>query len=416
MGPLEEFETHLQHALVHLYDPTYRPAEVLWAVTGYNPQEGVEVIQAALVRAIEDLKPAPDVPPTARIRRIYEVLSYRYIQELTQEGAAERLGITPRHLRRVQKEAVHVLAQRLWEQSCAQENELQPPEATASDPKSPQWRAQVREELASLQKSAPSIVANVGEAIRGAVELGSALTSTRGVSLEVERVQPNVAVAAHPSALRQVLITAIGQLARYMSSGRIMIRAEREEERVKITIAGHPAAVDRPPNSDLIREILAVHRGSVETSIDGDRFSFQVELPSADRITVLVVDDNLDLLHFYRRYTTGTRYHIVHVAQGERVFETIEACTPDIIVLDVMLPDVDGWEVLAYLHEHPATRSIPIIVCSVVRENELALALGAAFYLPKPVRRRQFIQALDRVFSQASTRALTPQANNAATC
>jgi CheY-like chemotaxis protein len=65
-------------------------------------------------------------------------------------------------------------------------------------------------------------------------------------------------------------------------------------------------------------------------------------------------------------------------------------------VLDVLLPDTDGWELLTYLHEHPATRALPILVASVVHGEELALALGATAYLSKPVRRQQFIQALDQ--------------------
>ena len=73
------------------------------------------------------------------------------------------------------------------------------------------------------------------------------------------------------------------------------------------------------------------------------------------------------------------------------------------IVLDVMLPDpaIDGWELLAQLHEHPETRSIPVIICSVIRERQLALSLGAASYLPKPVRRKDFIEALDGVVRRA---------------
>ena len=425
MDTFEELKRHLQNALMHLYDPTYRPPELLWAVTGCHPQQGVEAVQAVIIRAIERLKPAPDVPPNARSRRIYELLSCRYIQNLTQKETAERLNITPRHLRREQQKAVHVLARRLWEQSrieppladdLKREEGMQPPEATPLDVKSLRWRSQVREELASLQKSAPGTVADVGETIRGVVELGSTLTSRHGVSLEVEILQPNLVAGIHPSALRQILITAIGKLVQHMSSGRIALRAEREEERIRITITGCPAAAYRPLDGNLIREILTTQGGSVQIGVDDDRISFQVELPSVDEITILVVDDNLDLVHLYRRYTAGTRYHIVHAAQGQRVFETIKASAPDIIVLDVMLPDVDGWELLTHLRQHPATRSIPVIVCSVIREKELALALGAALYLPKPVRRRQFIHALDQTLSQVSTKALRVQANNAATC
>lgn len=414
MESLEEFEQYLRDALTHLYDPTYRPPAVMWAVTGCDPQQGVEPVQTALIRAIEDLQPAFDVPPTARIRRIHEMLSYRYVQDLTQEEAAERLGITPRHLRREQREAVHVLARRLWEQSgfgkrcvespltdeLTQDNGMQPPGATPSGTKLSEWRSQVRQELASLQESAPGMVADVEGTIDSVVELESTLSARRGICLEVEYVQPNIVATIHPSVLRQILIMAIGELVRPMSSGQITLRAEREEGHVRITVTGCPAAVDSPPNANLLQEILATQSGSVEIGMDGDRASFRVALPPAEEITVLVVDDNMDLVHFYRRYTAGTRYRIVHAAQGQHVFEIIETSVPDIIVLDVMLPDIDGWELLVDLHEHPATRTTPTIICSVIREEELALALGAALYLPKPVRRRQFVQALDRVLDQ----------------
>jgi CheY-like chemotaxis protein len=67
-----------------------------------------------------------------------------------------------------------------------------------------------------------------------------------------------------------------------------------------------------------------------------------------------------------------------------------------VIVLDIMLPDVDGWELLSNLRERPLTRGIPVIVCSVIRESDLAQALGAAVFLPKPLNHRHFVEALDQ--------------------
>ena len=64
-----------------------------------------------------------------------------------------------------------------------------------------------------------------------------------------------------------------------------------------------------------------------------------------------------------------------------------------------MLPGIDGWELLTHLHETPHTRAIPVIVCSVIRGEEMALALGATLYLQKPIRSRQFITALDQALS-----------------
>ena len=72
-------------------------------------------------------------------------------------------------------------------------------------------------------------------------------------------------------------------------------------------------------------------------------------------------------------------------------------------MLDILLPDVDGWELLSQLHSSPSTRPIPVIICSIVRENELASCLGAVQYLPKPVHRQDFIRALDRALAQGQT-------------
>ncbi len=412
MDDLKEFEHYLAEALTHLYDPTYQPPELIWQATGCKPQQGLQEVQAALIRAIEDLKPASDVPRTARIRRLYELLVCRYIQELTQAETAFQLGITDRHVRREQQEAIGVLARHMVFQERG--GESAPLAETEEEATPTTWRSQVQQELASLQHTTPGAVADVGQTVNGIVKVGQALTEKRGISLNIGSVQPNLTVVIHPSALRQVLITAIEKLVQQMSAGEITLEVEQEDDTVKIAVAGCPVvADDRPPHSDLIEEIIATQGGSFEIRLTDQRLVFEVRLPSTDKgVTVLVVDDNLDLVNFYRNYTTDTRYQIIHLSEGKHLFETVAELRPEIIVLDVMLPDVDGWELLTYLHEHPDTRAIPVIVCSVVKREELASALGAALYLPKPVRRRQFIQALDQVLAQAQARASRAEANS----
>jgi CheY-like chemotaxis protein len=420
MDDFKEFERCLGEALTHLYDPTYQPPELIWQATGCKPQQGVKGAQTALIQAIEDLKPAADVPRTARIRRFYDLLAYRYIQELTQTETAFQLGITSRHVRREQQEAIAVLARHLCERELGQTpaaGESHPPAEEMEEAAAPlAWRSQVKQELLSLEQSTPGTVADVGQTINGIVKVGQALTEKRGIRLNMGLVQPNLAVVIHPSALRQVLITAIEKLAQHMSAGEITLEVEQETEYVKIAVAGCPVLADSPPHSDLIEEIMATQGGLYEIRLTDHHLVFEVRLlPTDKEVTVLVVDDNLDLVNFYRNYTTDTRYHVVHLSEGKHLFETVVDSRPDIIVLDVMLPDVDGWELLTYLHEHPDTRAIPVIVCSVVKREELASALGAALYLPKPVRRQQFIQALDQVLVQAQARASRTEANIATT-
>lgn len=69
---------------------------------------------------------------------------------------------------------------------------------------------------------------------------------------------------------------------------------------------------------------------------------------------------------------------------------------PDVILLDVMMPHQDGWQVLQRLQAQVGTQHIPVIVCSVFDDPELARSLGAVDFLPKPVSRLQLLRALSR--------------------
>ena len=396
MATFEAFEHDLQDTLNHLYDPAYQPSETLYSILSCDRQAGVAPVQASILQAIDELKPETSVPRAARGRRLYEVLSCRYLQKLTQEEAAERLGITARHLRREQGDAVHALAQRLWQAGQTQLEAPQPGEA-------PDWLSQLKQELTALQKSAPGSVADVEVTMGGVVALVSPIMAKRGVRVQLAQVQRGVMAAIHPSGLRQLLVHSITEWSRLLLSGQVELSAERVQDQVKITLAGNAVTVGALPDDTLIRELLAVYGGSANVRVEGNRLSLDMFLPPAAGIKVLVVDDNADLIHFYQRYVQGTRYLIVPLAEGTRLQETIETVKPDVVVLDVMLPDIDGWELLTNLREHPATRSLPVIVCSVVREEELALALGAARYIPKPVHRQEFIQALDQVLNSAGS-------------
>jgi CheY-like chemotaxis protein len=406
----EKVEQELRDALAHLYDPNYQPSEILCELTGCDQREGALAVQSAMIRAIEDLTPSPNASPNSPTNQIHALLHNRFVQKLTLEETAKRMHMSLSSTCRTQRTAVHALARILWEhrqaagqlpEKQAQENGRQLSDEAGVNARAIDWRAQAKRELASLLASAPDVVSDVGETIHGALELMAPLISKLGVRVEVGFVQPDLVATIHPSVLRQLLITAIGRLARYTSTGQLTIYAGREGGNAKITIVSDISAENRPTEGDLIADMVALENIVVEANIDGDHVSLGVEVPSVGKTTVLVVDDNLDMARFYRRCSEGTRYHIVHMAQGQGLFETVKVVGPDIIVLDVMLPDIDGWDLLMRLHEDPATRSTPIIICTVVKEEDLALSLGATCYLTKPVRPREFIQALDQLLLRA---------------
>jgi len=405
MTVFEEFENDLRDALAHLYDPTYQPSLLMWEVTGANPQQGVQPLQAILLQELERLKPSPNIPANARVHVIYEVLSCRYLQGLTQEEAAKCVGFTARTLRRVQQQAINLLAHHLWKNRHPEEfvtpidippkNKVLP----LDEDDEAGWRTQLKEELTFLQESSPGQVVNVGGIIEGALDVSRAVTSNHGVTLNADLPETPLLTTAHASILRQILIRGVGKMVHYMLGGEILIKAQQEGEYICICIKGYPVATTEIPYSEFIEEAATTQGGSLEIQKNDEELIYKIKLPSASNITVLVVDDNTDLVHFYQRYVAGTRYKIIHLAEGQRLFETIEEISPNIIVLDVMLPGTDGWELLTHLHETPHTRAIPVIVCSVIRGEEMALALGATLYLQKPIRSRQFIAALDQALN-----------------
>ena len=73
---------------------------------------------------------------------------------------------------------------------------------------------------------------------------------------------------------------------------------------------------------------------------------------------------------------------------------------PDVVILDVMMPGRDGWEVLQTLRRSEAGAEARVLVCSIINDPQLAKALGANGFLHKPVDRASLLQALDRLISR----------------
>lgn len=416
-GELVLLRETVRDALVHLYTPQFQPSALLYQVLECDPRAGPGPLQSHLLASIADLEPAGTTSATCRARRAFEALHKRFVQGLTQEETAEHLAISVRHLQRVQQDAIDTLASHLWERWLARQAgeplNQGPDTLRGTSAQAHNWHAQADLELASLHASAPRVEADVGQTIRGVLELERVLAAKRGIELETKFVQPGLSAAIHPMALRQMLITAIARLAEHMSPGELAVYASLEGGEVRITLAGQAALDTQPTPEGLLRDIIVPPGAEVSISRQRHRIFVRLRVPHLDEHTVLVVEDNPDMVLFYRHCTAGTPYRIVHAAPGHDIVERAEELMPDIVVLDVMMPHVDGWQVLTHLHERSATRAIPVIICSVVKEEELALALGASRFLSKPVEPQEFVAALDQVLHLASA-GVTPDPENSA--
>jgi CheY-like chemotaxis protein len=110
--------------------------------------------------------------------------------------------------------------------------------------------------------------------------------------------------------------------------------------------------------------------------------------------SILIIDDNQGLVKLLRRYLSDQACQVVHADNGREGLHAAQDMIPDAIILDVMMPEMDGWEFLQRLRNHPKTADVPVIICSVVNDPDLAYSLGASVVLEKPVSRRIILEAM----------------------
>jgi CheY-like chemotaxis protein len=112
--------------------------------------------------------------------------------------------------------------------------------------------------------------------------------------------------------------------------------------------------------------------------------------------TVLVIDDDPASRQLVARMLGKDGFRVVEASNGEEGIRLARAERPDVITLDVLMPGLDGWGVLAVLKDDPALAAIPVVMLTITDEQDLGFALGAAEYLTKPIERARLSAVLAR--------------------
>ncbi|MCF6157682.1 MAG: response regulator [wastewater metagenome] len=122
-------------------------------------------------------------------------------------------------------------------------------------------------------------------------------------------------------------------------------------------------------------------------------------IPDKGANTILVVEDDHTAAHLLTVYLTSAGYNVIVAADGEDAIKKAKASHPFLITLDIMIPKIDGWDVLSELKNYPETADIPVIIVSIVDNQELGYSLGASEYLIKPIGRERLIAAVNTCIS-----------------
>ena len=122
--------------------------------------------------------------------------------------------------------------------------------------------------------------------------------------------------------------------------------------------------------------------------------------PARGSRSILVIDDDTNVHKLIEKTLQAEGFNFHFVTRGEEGLRIAREEKPSVITLDVMMPGMDGWAVLGKLKEDPKTRDIPVIMLSIVANEELGFALGAADYLTKPVAREALRDCVVRYASK----------------
>jgi len=395
MLPKEDFVDQVTDAYEHLYDLVYLRThplvELLVLDPGLDRKERAWKLHNLLLETIEELNPGPQAPAYSHEWRRYKLMLHRYAEGLDPQAVADELAISRRHFYREREQALKSVAEVLWEKA---QNHL-PPEMTAPEEKQPVDRLELlRLEAARIGQT--NRQTHLADIVQGVVSLTSELAAQRGVWLECRLSQELSPIRAERTILRQVLLGLVSCLVERSEKGAVQIQAREQEGRVILALRCRGQGEPEFQKGDrlvMLDELAATQGVQIDHVAEREELGFDLFFPAASPRTILVVDDNEDALQLFRRYLSHD-YRVVTAQSSTKAIKLAEELQPYAITLDLMMPQQDGWEALQILTHRPQTQHIPVIVCTVLAERELALSLGASALLEKPISQQALVGAL----------------------
>jgi signal transduction histidine kinase/CheY-like chemotaxis protein/ligand-binding sensor domain-containing protein len=284
---------------------------------------------------------------------------------------------------------------------------------------------------------------SVGEVIEHATSATSSLFEQKGLRV-VKEIDPDLpAVTGDRDRLIQVVINLISNAVKFTDQGTVICRAARRGSDVVVSVvdtglgiapADQPKVferfkqvgdtlTDKPKGTGLglpiCREIVEHHSGHiwVESEIGrGSTFSFTLPIPAETRAggpapvelaalirqlrdqvvvttprradrqpRILVVDDDPNIRELLTQELSEAGYQVGVAGNGREALSHVRGERPDLIVLDVMMPEMNGFDVAAVLKNDPMTMDIPIVILSIVQDRDRGFRLGVDRYLTKPI-------------------------------
>ena len=288
----------------------------------------------------------------------------------------------------------------------------------------------------------PEIV-RIGPVVNQVVVAMEGRAADKGQALRSELPSSLPEVIADPDRVAQIVTNLVANACNYTpTGGEITVSARVDGDMVQISV--HDTGIGISPEDQgkifdnffraddplvqsvpgtglglcIVQSLAEMHGGRiwVESEVGkGSTFTFTLPTVEARRVAkaggkaerdaarVLVIEDDADIAALIQLHLAGNGREVLIARRGDQAIEMAQKEHPDLITLDILLPDMDGFTVLEQLKANPATREIPVVVVSVLPDQDECLRLGAVDYVSKPIDEQRLLGAVRKVLVRRGT-------------
>jgi signal transduction histidine kinase/DNA-binding response OmpR family regulator len=286
------------------------------------------------------------------------------------------------------------------------------------------------------------------EVVEAAVNATSSLAREKGLEVKVVSHGEDFQLNGDSDRLTQVVTNLLSNAIKFTEEGSITCKLDRGEEIITLKVIDTGIGLaqedlehifdrfkqigdtltDKPKGTGLglpiSREIIEYHGGKIwaesepgrgttmiftlpamrkqasvaeETSLFSqvtDHISAQFTHQGGDTPRILVVDDEKHIRALLRQQLEEVGYAVIEAENGRQAIQLATAERPDLIILDILMPGLDGFEVTTILKQNNETAAIPIMILSIVEDREKGYRLGVDGYLTKPVDAEQLLSTV----------------------
>ncbi|MEO1299176.1 MAG: ATP-binding protein, partial [Cyanobacteria bacterium J06636_16] len=300
----------------------------------------------------------------------------------------------------------------------------------------------------------------VSEVIDRAIAATSVLAENSSLVI-IREIEPNLStVMGDRDRLIQVVINLLSNAIKFTATGSVTCRVQRQDDEVVISVIDTGVGLapedldqvfekfkqvgevmtDKPKGTGLglpiCKQIIEHHGGRIWVDSQlgqGSTFSFTLPMTPAPKAevtkadlaslvqqlkvnvnravstekagpkTILVVDDEPYIRKLLRQELEAAGYQVREAEDGMAALKQVKIAPPDLIILDVMMPNINGFDLAAVLKNNPATMDIPTIVLSIIQDQERGYRLGIDRYLNKPIDTEVLLRDIKTLLAQGAS-------------